>query len=174
MLKNANRCPIVESLAAAVWCGGSTWALLVLVPSLRAGFARPGGLNSADLSGLTIAAVWLMIAAYLSWRLLAATDRIAGQRPVVRGAIAGAAIPTTAFLVLAPVISIASIMSSWAAPTGTLDWVIGAAAAAVSGMRGVNRFLDLAIWLPVTVASGVLFAAGWARWARRPDAPVIG
>jgi hypothetical protein len=173
MVKNVNRSAIVESLAAAVWCGGSTWALLVLVPSLRAGFARPGGLNIDDLSGLSIAAVWLMIAAYISWRVLAASDRIASKHSVVRGAIAGAAIPTAAFLVLAPIIVAASIASAWPAPTGTLDWVPAAAAATVSGMRGVNRFLDLAIWLPVTVASGVVFAASWGRWARRVDAAAI-
>jgi hypothetical protein len=114
-----------------------------------------------------------MLAAYVSWRVLAASDRIASKHPLVRGAIAGAAIPTTAFLVLAPTIVTASIVSSWTAPTGTLDWAIAAAAAAVSGVRGVNRFLDLAIWLPVTVASGVVFAAGWGRWARRADAAAI-
>jgi hypothetical protein len=174
MLKNANHCAIVESLSAAVWCGGSTWAVIVLVPSLRAAVARPGGLNGADLSGLTIAAVWLMIAAYLSWRVLAVTDRIASQHPVVRGAIAGAAIPTSAFLVLTPVIVIASIASSWAAPAAPLDWAIAAASAAVSGVRGMNRLLDLAIWLPVTVASGIVFAVGWGRWARRSPGNLLG
>jgi hypothetical protein len=174
MLKNAIRPAVVESLAAAVWCGGCGWALLVLVPSMRAMSARPSGWNVGDLSALTAAAVWLMLAAYVSWRVLAASDRMFRQHPLVRGTIAGASIPTTAFLVIAPVVVVASIVSTWDGPIGTPDWAASVAAAIVSGARGVNRLIDLAIWLPVTVASGVLFSVGWGRWAHRPDGAVIG
>ncbi|HEY7442411.1 MAG TPA: hypothetical protein VH701_08340 [Vicinamibacterales bacterium] len=173
MVKNANRSAVVESLAAAVWCGGCGWALLVLVPSVRAMSARPGGWNVGDLLALTVAAVWLMLAAYVSWRVLAASDRMVPRHPLVRGAIAGASIPTTAFLVLAPVVAIASVVSTWEGPTGTPFWA-ASVAAMVSGVRSADRFIDLAIWLPVTVASGVLFAAGRVRWARRTDAAVMG
>jgi hypothetical protein len=134
---------------------------LVLVPTIR---NTPRGLHLGDLISLVIAGVWLMLAAYISWRLLTPNEEARPQYPLLRGAIVGGTLPTTAFLLFAPVVAAASVLQSSLGHTGgAAPWVATVSVEALAAVRGVGRFLDLSTSLPVAVVAGAVFAVSWSR-----------
>ena len=86
----------------------------------------------------------------------------AGEYPLLRGAIVGGTLPTTALF--APVVAAASVLQSSVGYTGgAAQWVATVSVEALSAVRGVGRFLDLSTSLPVAVVAGAVFAVSWSR-----------